>query len=887
MNGDAAGIDGIAGIAGIDGIAAAGPLPIRAILPALLDALGRPGNLVIEAPPGAGKTTVVPLAVLHALGDAGEIIVLQPRRLAARLSALRVAALLGESIGERVGYAVRFDRVASARTRVHFMTEGLLLRRLRDDPELAGVAVVILDEFHERHLDGDLALALLRRRQRAGGGLRLIAMSATLDAEPVATFLDAQRLRASGRTFPVEVEYRSPREQGARRGGRERPLERRVAAAVRELLDGEPDGESDRASDRAPDRAPEVASDDGHVLVFLPGAREIRAAAEACRGLAERANVDVLPLHAQLGRAEQDRVLRPTPGRRKLILATNVAQTSITIDGVSAVIDSGLARIADRDPGTGMPRLSLGPISRAAAAQRAGRAGRTRAGRCVRLYSRHDHDTRRPHDLPEVRRLDLAGPVLELAAAGVEDLATFEWFEAPPDASLVDAVERLGRLGALPQGGGLELTALGRDMLRYPLHPRMARLMLEGVRLGVPDLAARAAAVLAGRPTRKPGEPAERSCDADVLETIAGLERGRPARAEYRRTVRQLERIAGAGEGRPGDRVARERALRQALLAAHPDRVARVRVDAPDRRSLVFAFGGSAELGSESGVRAPWVLALRSEARREGTRRRVVVRSAAAIEPEWLFDAFPEAIVDDEVVRFDADRERVVGESSLRYGKLAIESSAMATIPEARATEVLFAAAKAAGLDRFVGVEGLEQLRQRARFIVEAGRGGALALDRFPALVDAALEHACAGRRSFAELDQANLAALLEAELAAQIGDPRALDRLAPAQIRLPGGRRLRVHYEVDRPPWVGSRLQDFFGMREGPRVLDGAVPVVLHLRAPNRHDVAVTTDLAGFWREHYPALRRQLGRRYPKHDWAEDPLSATPPRARPRRRKR
>jgi len=862
----------------LNALALARHLPIAAILPAVLEA-ARERDVVIEAPPGAGKTTMVPLALLE---QAGEILVLQPRRLAARLSAVRVAELIGERVGGRVGYRVRFDSAGSAQTRLWFLTEGILLRRLRDDPDLAGVETVVLDEFHERHLDGDLALALLRRvqaRRRAGGAreLRLIVMSATLDAEPIAAFLDATRLRTEGRSFPVEIEHQSPR---SRHGPTpELPLERRVAAAVRDLIERKLIGDP---------------SAPGHALVFLPGAREIGACAQQCAGLAEHAGLELLSLHGQLARELQDRAVGPAaPGRSKLILSTNVAETSITIDGVVAVIDSGLARVADFDPGSGLPRLSLAPISRASAAQRAGRAGRTRAGVCIRLYGRHDHDHRPEHQLAEVRRLDLAGALLELAAAGVrspEDPAEFQWFEAPPPASLSAARGLLVQLGAIAEDG--RLTATGRAMLRFPLHPRLARLLLAGVEFGVGELAATAAAILAERPLRaggRGGSPAPRTSEADILDELELLERGGRgcdpgALAAVRRADQQLRKLVrqpGTGPT-PRSRDDRDLALQKALLAAHPDRVATVRVDDHGHRTLVFAFGGSAELAEDSAVRAAgWVIALRSEERREGTRRRALVRSACAIDPEWLLDLFPDAVVDDEQLRFDPARGRVVGESALRYGKLAITSSVLTTLPEDEAAAVLFGAARAAGAQRFCGkggAEALASLRLRSSF-VHAHRPELPVLD--DALIEELLEAACAGKTSFAQLEQGNLLAIIEHEL----GAGRLLDRLAPRTVALPGGRKLALHYEVDRPPWVASRLQDFFGMRTGPAVLDGAVPVVLHLQAPNRHDLAVTTDLATFWREHYPELRKRLSRRYPKHSWPEDPLSATPPGPGGRRR--
>jgi ATP-dependent helicase HrpB len=862
--------------------ALAGRLPIGSILPAVLDAASR-GNVVIEAPPGAGKTTVVPLALLeHGGMGTGEILVLQPRRLAARLSAVRTASLLGERVGERVGYRVRFEQAGSERTRLWFLTEGVLLRRLREDPELRGVDAVILDEFHERHLEGDLSLALLRRlelrRASSGATLRLLAMSATLDAEPVARFLAATRLRTEGRSFPVEIEYRSPRSRHE-----EPPLERRVAAAVRELIDRGVLGKT--------------AEQVGHALVFLPGAREIQACAQACAKLAEDAGLDVFALHGQLSRELQDRAVGPTE-RSKLILSTNVAETSITIDGVVAVIDSGLARVADFDPSSSLPRLSLVPISRASAAQRAGRAGRTRPGVCIRLYGRHDHDTRPEQQLPEIRRLELAGPVLELAAAGVHEPETFEWFEAPNLAALAVARELLISLGAITSDG--RLSERGRMMLRVPLHPRLARLLVAGVEAGVGEPAATAAALLAERPLRRTGGPPPRTTDADILGELELLE-GRGDRrsidpgalAAIEQAAKQLReharRLASErGVPRQHDRAQRERALRRALLEAHPDRVAMIRVDEHDRRTLVFAFGGSAELSPDSGVRsAQYVIALRSEERREGTRRRAVVRSACAIEPEWLFDLFSDAITETEELAFDPARERVVGESALRYGKLTIECSAMTTLPAEQAGAALLAAARAAGLGRFFfdkshEADALAQLRLRAAFI-HAHRSEFPLLD--DALIDEVLAAACIGKRSFAELEQANLCATLAAELGARAGDARALDRLAPARIELPGGRRLAITYEAGHAPWVGSRLQDFFGMSATPRVLDGTVSIVVHLRAPNRHDVAVTSDLATFWREHYPQLRTRLSRRYPRHDWPEDPLRATPPAAHGRKR--
>lgn len=846
-------------------------LPIAAVLPALREALAAGRNVVIEAPPGAGKTSIVPLVLLDTIDpSAGEIVVLQPRRIAARMAAQRLASLLGEPVGGVVGYQVRFEQARSSRTRVMLMTEGVLLRRLREDPRLRGVAAVVLDEFHERHLDGDLALALLRRLQvEQRPELRLLAMSATLDGEPIAAFLQAERLRSEGRAFAVELVYDPGRSRVA-----ELPLERAVAQALHDLLETGRLGEG------------------GHVLVFLPGAREIRLCMESCAALASRAGLELLPLHGELSREQQDRAVGPsaTPNvPHKLILSTNVAETSITIDGVVAVIDSGLARVAGFEPTTGLPRLTLAPISRASAAQRAGRAGRTRPGVCVRLYGQHDHDHRPAFDLPEVRRLDLAGPSLELAAAGVREPASFPWFEAPPSAALALARELLIRLHALADDGSL--TATGAAMLRFPVHPRLARLLVEGERRGVAELAARAAALLGERPLLRSEGPLDRGpaahvrqTDADLLDELELIDRlatgsrapsalDRGVLAAVERATKQLRALVRDASERPGSKQAREAALRECLLVAHPDRVAKLRREG-DRHVLVFAFGGSAELAPESGVRASeWAIALRSEERREGTRRRALVRSACAIEPEWLLE-FGEALTEEDTLRFDPQRARVIGETVLRYGKLALETSPMKTLPAERASEVLFEAAKQAGPARLCPEGALDKLRAKITYANKHDPSVPVLDD---ATLDANLRELCEGRSSFAELEQADLLGRLRARWQ--------LERRLPEAMTLPGGRKLEIHYEVDRPPWVASRLQDFFGMREGPTLLDGKLALVMHLQAPNKHDVAVTSDLRRFWSTHYVEVRKQLMRRYPRHDWPEDPLAATPPNPSGRRR--
>ncbi len=448
-------------------------LPIDASLPAIVTALESSRGLVICAPPGTGKTTRVPRALFMAgFAETGEILILEPRRLAARLAAARVAEEFGESPGQTVGFSIRFENVWGPRTRIRFLTEGVLSRRIIADPELSGVSTVILDEFHERHLATDLAFAFLRRLQtRQRPDLKLVVMSATLDAGPVAEFLGGDALRISeGSPFQVSLEYEERPE--------ERPLHDKVAAAVSRLVQ---------------------TGLDGDVLVFLPGAAEIRMAAEALQPLAARARLMVLPLHGDLTAAAQARAVQPSE-QRKIILSTNVAESSVTIPGIAAVVDSGLARMSGHSSWSGMPVLSLAKVSRASATQRAGRAGRTRHGRVLRLYTRFDFDSRPEQDLPEIRRADLAEPVLTLHGAGITDVRAFRWFEPPADAAMVAADDLLIRLGAIETSG--TLTETGRRMLRYPLHPRLARLVAEGERLGAADSSCLIAALLSERDIR-------------------------------------------------------------------------------------------------------------------------------------------------------------------------------------------------------------------------------------------------------------------------------------------------------------------------------------------------------------------------------------------------
>ncbi|MCB9623803.1 MAG: ATP-dependent helicase HrpB [Sandaracinus sp.] len=855
-------------------------LPIDAHLPAILDALRTRRNAVIVAEPGAGKTTRVPRALLdRGFARSGGVVVLEPRRLAARLAATRVADELGEEVGRRVGYQVRFDERVSDATRVRFVTEGVFVRRLTSDPKLGGTAVVVFDELHERHLHTDLALAWCRRAQLAGAELHLVAMSATLAAGPVARFLDAPVLDVPGRTFPVSIEHADKEDN--------RRLEARVAAATKRVLREEPTGD---------------------VLVFLPGAGEIRRAHESLAGV----DAELAILHGDLPPNEQDRAVRTGP-RRKVILSTNVAESSVTVPGVVAVVDSGLARQARFSPWSGLPSLVVDRISRASAKQRAGRAGRVRAGRCVRLYTKHDHDARAEHDLPEIARADLAELALFLAAEDVSP-RDFPYFETPPAASLDAALRLLVRLRALDENE--RVTREGRRMLALPTHPRLARLVLEADARGAGPRGALLAALAAERDLRLSTRArfGERSVDvevgaSDLLAQAASFEAAEAERLsaselrargldvvsyQHAKKARdQLARAARVGREPSSSMEDEEEALLLATLAAFPDRVGRRR--RPRSPQVVFAGGGSAELAETSVVReAEFLVAVDVVEAERG--RSASLRAASEVAPEHLLELFPERIEERRTLRFDDKTSQVEVSEALLYDGLLLDESVRRDVAGEDVAACLARAALDHGLEKLFDADGLENLRRRLAFAathglplpedteIEPATTGAAVGPEAPgrvslSFVERALADACVGRRSFADLRGLSLEQAMLARL-----EPSAASRLreiAPDAIALPGRARVPVTYEVDRPPWIESRLQDFFGMKRGPHVVSGRVPLVLHLLAPNFRAVQVTTDLEGFWARHYPSLRKELMRRYPKHAWPEDPLSAKPPERR------
>jgi ATP-dependent helicase HrpB len=851
-------------------------LPIDEVIPSIVSALRAAPSVVIEAPPGAGKTTRVPRALLDAgfAANGGEILVLQPRRLAARMAARRVAEELGEPVGKSIGFQVRYEDQSSAATRVRFVTEGVLTRKIFANPNLPGISVVVLDEFHERHLDGDLALAWLRRLQSTSRPeLKLVVMSATLDAEPVARFLgDCPRIRSEGKRYPVTIEPLARPD--------DRATHELVASAVRKLCE---------------------QSLDGDVLVFLPGAAEIRRSAEAVAPVARAHNLLVHTLHGELSPAEQDRAIAKAD-RRKVLLSTNVAETSVTIDGVVAVIDSGLARIASHSPWSGLPLLKVSKISKASATQRAGRAGRTQPGRCLRLYTQHDFELRQAFDSAEIARADLSQLVLLLRSAGVRNVSDFGWFERPKDSAIAAAETLLQHLGALDTSGAV--TDLGRGMLRFPLHPRLARLLLEGELRGVAQDAALMAALLAERDVRSRDtrdgrearyvekgssdltalldrfDHAARDRDYERAREV-GLEPASVAACD--RAYRQLSAMVKNRAQKPADSTQYDRSLRLCLLAGYADRVGRVRrpSNASGRASegaeIVFAFGGTAKLAPTSAVTdADLVVALDAEERTD-TRASstVTVRTASAIESDWLLEMCTEHCVDSVETRFDSARDRVEAKRVLSYGSLTLEEKLLRDADPVLLAKSLAKAALDRGLEHFVDADQLHRVIARTRFVRAHFAAESLRELSLDSLAET-LEQACVGLKSFAELKQANLLQVwLDGLLPAE---RRLLDEVAPERVELPGGRRVQVQYPKDGAPFIESRLQDFFGMADGPRIARGRVALVLHLLAPNTRAVQVTTDLAGFWSKHYATIAKELRRKYPRHPFPDDPLTATPP---------
>lgn len=833
------------------------PLPIDEVMAELLEALAREPCIVLRAPTGAGKTTRVPPAIWAAgLAGSGQILVIEPRRLAASAAARRMASERRLTLGEEFGYQVRFDRRASARTRVLVMTPGLLLRRLQDDSFIEDVSCIVFDEFHERSLDSDLCLGIARLLQKTvRPELRLLVMSATLEAQSIAAQLGGcPIIESQGRSFPVTIHYR-PRDQ-------HKALEESVLAALKTL-----------------------SSESGSSLVFLPGLHEIRRTQSLLldHGYPRESIVELygdLPLEAQ------DSALRGG-GQRRIILATNVAESSVTVDGVTSVIDSGLARQSRYDPRLGLDRLDILPIARDSADQRAGRAGRTAPGQALRLWSEIDQSSRPARSEPEVLRIDLSGAVLQLCAYGEAELESFPWFEKPRAESLDQAKNLLRGLGAIDSK--MRITALGKRLAQVPSSPRLARLLLAGTELGAPKRSAMAAALLSERSPflRKDGPEPTRldESPSDVLDRIEALEAfeknrstesivGSLKASSARSLLKVRDQFLRLLDKAPANRASdeSEEALARALLAAFPDRLARRR-EARGRKAIMLGGKGLELARSSAVLGAELFLAIEVDAGRGDA----LVRQASAVEREWLDPSLIQSTIE---LDFDAEQERFSARRRSRYLDLILDESP-AALPNDFSEALLKAARE--NLERVLPQPDSEfsQLRARIDFLRTH------LPERTWPKVDAEscrelLEFLVPGRRSFEQLRAAPWLEVFKGTIDFSI--EQAIDSFAPATIKLPTGRQASLIYENGKAPVLAARIQELFGLHDTPRLAAGRIPLTVHLLAPNYRPQQITDDLRSFWTNTYQQVRKDLRGRYPKHAWPEDPWTAVA-EDRPRRK--
>ena len=816
-------------------------LPIDAVLPALRETLAARTAAVLVAPPGAGKTTRVPLALMDEAWVAGrKILVLEPRRLAARAAALRMAKTLGETVGERVGYRVRLRAEVSRRTRIEVITEGVFTRMMLDDPELSGIAAVLFDEFHERSLDADLGLALALDAQ--GGlreDLRLLVMSATLDGARVAAILagegdPAPVITSEGRAYPVETVYlgRDPRAH----------IASQMADAVMRALNSEA----------------------GSVLAFLAGAGEIRRTETVLRERLRDPTVDIVPLFGALDAAEQDRAVEPSPaGRRKVVLATSIAETSLTIEGVRVVVDCGLARVPRFEPDVGLTRLETVRVSRAAADQRRGRAGRTEPGMCYRLWSAGETASLPPFATPEILAADLSGLVLDLAAWGVRDARSLAFLDPPPAPALAEAKALLVLLGAIDAAGAV--TPLGQRMARLPLPPRLAHMVVRGADAGAGVLAADIAAILVERGLGGDG--------VDLLHRLDGFKRDRSRRADdARRLAARWSELAGKGQ-RAGQTVS-PAAL---LAAAYPDRVAKARGDGT--RFLLANGRGGVMDPAVALARAPFLVVADLTGRAEAAR----ITLATEIDEGEIEQMFAASIRSGVEVAFDREAAAVRAREIRRLDALVLKERPR-SVPQGEETARALARGVAAlGLARLPWTVALAQWRDRVNFL-RAAEG-----EPWPDLSDDALAQSAedwlapflTGKSALSDIGADDVSNALHALL--PYGLSGRLEAEAPTHFNAPSGSRLPIDYGAEGPV-LPVRVQELFGLTTHPAIAGGRVPLTLSLLSPAHRPIQVTKDLPQFWRGSWRDVRAEMRGRYPKHPWPEDPASApATSRAKPR----
>jgi ATP-dependent helicase HrpB len=835
-------------------------LPIFGIRDALLQTLREQSTcprLVLEAPTGSGKSTQVPQMLLDGglLGPTAEVVVLQPRRIAARMLARRVASERGSACGEEVGYQVRFESQVSSRTRIRYVTEGILLREILQSPTLDGIGAIVFDEFHERHFHGDITLARTLRIQReTRPDLQLIVMSATLDGEKISAFLgNCPRLSTEGRTFPVTIRYEPPKE---RIKGELWDHIARVYSDFRQAQPGLP----------------------GDALVFLPGAYEIRKTIDALRHAKATRDVDILPLHGELNPRDQD--LAATPGARpKIVVATNVAETSLTIDGVTLVIDSGLARLADFDSRRGINTLTIQKISRASAEQRAGRAGRTAPGTCIRLWSETDHAGRRGQTIPEIHRMDLSEALLALAATGIEDLDGFEWFERPDDKGLRRGHELLVDLGALDRDSG-RLTKLGRDMARLPVTPRYARVLMEASRLGCYDAMAEIVALTQGKPLwarrgKVPEAFVQNDDVSDFQPLLRALTKAQECRfhpqaceglgingGSARETARLAALLQRLGPG-DDDTTLTGPLVSHCLLTGFPDQVGK-RLNRSNR-ACALVGGRRGQIGDDSIVTASDLFVTAEITEVEGKEINVLLNLNTSVSREELERVYPDAINKANTADWDPRERRVLALSSIRYRDLILESKPASDPPAAQAAAILAREVMAGNLILNGWDQTTEQWIARLNTLAEW-----LPEYEFPTFGDeeklAVLEQLCLGSFSYKQIK--DLPVLDELRSFLPHHQAGLVDQLAPTRMDLPSGKKGRIRYEAGQKPILSAQLQHLYDYPGTPAVAGGRIPMKVEILAPNQRPVQITEDLAAFWNTSYAAVKKDLRGRYPKHEW-------------------
>ncbi len=856
-------------------------LPIDALENEIIAALRANSTLILQAPPGSGKTTRVPQFLLRS--SAGKILVLEPRRLAARMSAERISEELGQTCGQDVGFQIRYERMMSSKTRALFMTEGLFLRTLLSDPTLSGVEYVILDEFHERHMHSDIAFTLTRALQESNRpDLKLIIMSATLDTEKLLTRIpNSVLLKADVPTFPVEVEFDSSPD--------ERPLEWRVAVAVESLLQ----------DPRCP----------GDILVFLTGAADIRRASAALAHSKHKALFDTFELRAESPAAEQRKIFQPYP-KRKVILSTNVAETSITIPGVTGVIDSGLAKMASHAHWNGLPSLDIKTISQASAVQRSGRAGRTSPGVARRLYTRSDFLGRSNQERPEIQRMDLTQVMLEMMVAARKifpgqdrPFHTFAWLDEPPADGVTAAKNLLLELGAIDSTHCP--TPLGEKLSRWPLHPRLGRILEESAASGnLREACLLVSLINEGFIVKRGQQESVLHTDCDLVHQAQLFENFLHAPEALGRALRdsvdatQIKRVEKSYESLCHLAQIKKGPLRfssshkeecspfaREILAGFPDRIISLRrnkASAKANQEVVFARGGLGQLAMSSTVQdSQFAIALQAEqVRRHGsTHFTTEVTAASGLNVRAIKTLLTHRVSSEISVSWDEQSERVRSVERSLMDSLVLEERQTQT-EQSLLEQELFIQLKSRWPRPFPDATPLEFFQQRI----------ALLKERFPDIeqVDISgddfelfLVHICEGKKSFSEILACSLQEYIDSFIPWELKNQ--LERDLPAKLSLNSGRKVDVHYIAGQPPWLSSRMQDFFGTMETPKLLQGSLPITVHLLAPNGQAVQVTTDLANFWKNTYPDVKKELSRRYPRHYWPDDPKNAEPLTRRPK----